>query len=356
VTVADVRPRERGIARGEQLRAFLPGAVELYLRLFETVGVSERDTRDYADRIADAIAAWDSSYAEEIAGIAAGSGLPTWQLMALNGRTEILTQARSVQPECSTIAYTPAAGSPFGVQTWDWHQELDPVWHTQSVSGTRHSFVGLTEHGILAKIGVNSAGLGLFFNILGHRDDAPGGVPVHVLAAAVLGEAATVAEAMELLRGAPINTSGAFTLIDTEMAVCAELSPLGVAVLSPVDGYLPHTNHFLDPVSAEREKPGLYEPDSQERRAMIVSRLRQDDEPAQADDLLQYLYSEPGQPRLCCVPDPGAVFGDRWTTLATVWLEPAQRSARILAGSPAQARSGQWTALLAGGTASVVAR
>ena len=77
LAVADTRPRERGIARGNQLRNSLPGAIELYQRLFRIVEISERDTRDHARRIADAVADWDVRYAEEIEGIAAGSGLPT---------------------------------------------------------------------------------------------------------------------------------------------------------------------------------------------------------------------------------------------------------------------------------------
>ena len=355
VVVADARPRARGVQRGLQLRDSLPDAFELYQRLFRTLGIGERDVRDHARRIADAVAAWDHRYAEEIEGIAAGSGLQTWQLMALNGRTEILSQARSVQPECSTVAVAPRSDAPFGVQTWDWHSELDPYWHTQTVGGTRFGFVGLTEHGVLGKIGMNSAGLGLFFNILGHHADEPGGVPVHVLAAAVLGDAATVDEAVELLRGAPVRTSGAFTLIDTETAACAELSPVGVPVLRPVDGNLPHTNHFLHPTNARGEKPGLYEPDSQDRHALILSRLRANPAPTRADDLLECLHSEPGQPRLCCVPAPDAVFGDRWATLATVLLEPAERTARVLAGSPLQAHDGHWVGLPAGETVSEVA-
>ena len=198
---------------------------------------------------------------------------------------------------------------------------------------------------MLGKIGVNSAGLGLFFNILGHRDDAPTGVPVHVLAAAVLGNAGSVAEALELLRGAPISTSGAFTLLDTETAVCAELSPRGVCVLPPCDGYLPHTNHFLDARNTPFEKPGLYDPDSQERLQLIMSKLGSYPTPRQPDDLVHYLRSDPGEPQLCCVPAPDAVFGQRWATLATVLLEPEHRRAGILAGTPLQARDGAWTTL-----------
>ena len=357
VSVDDTRPRERGIARGTQLRTDLPASVELYLRLFDTVGVSEPRTRDSAHRLADVLAAWGPRYLEEIEGIAAGAGLEPWHVMALNGRTEILSQATAARPgECSTIAYAPAdrPSAPFGIQTWDWHEELDPFWHTHQVRGPRHSYVGLTEHGILGKIGMNSAGLGVFFNILGHRDDAPAGVPVHVLSAAVLGEAGTVDEALELLRSAPIATSGALTLIDPDTVACAEVSPVGVATLRPSDGFLTHTNHFLDPANAAREKTGLYEPDSQDRYGLIASRQQRYAEPTVADHLVEYLYSDPGQPQLCCLPAPDAVFGQRWATLATVLLEPEHRRARILAGTPIDARRRSWTTLDATEAACVV--
>ena len=189
---------------------------------------------------------------------------------------------------------------------------------------------------------------------LGHRDDAPAGVPVHVLSAAVLGEAGTVDEALELLRSAPIATSGALTLIDPDTVACAEVSPVGVATLRPSDGFLTHTNHFLDPANAAREKTGLYEPDSQDRYGLIASRQQRYAEPAVADHLVEYLYSDPGQPQLCCVPAPDAVFGQRWATLATVLLEPEHRRARILAGTPIDARRRSWTTLDATGAACVV--
>ena len=62
-----------------------------------------------------------------------------------------------------------------------------------------------------------------------------------------------------------------------------------------------------------------------------------------------------GSSGCCCVPSAGAVFGDRWATLATVLLEPAERTARVLAGSPLQAHDGHWVGLPAGETVSGVA-
>ncbi|MFJ1826850.1 C45 family autoproteolytic acyltransferase/hydolase, partial [Streptomyces sp. NPDC088178] len=153
----------------------------------------------------------------------------------------------------------------FGVQTWDWHIELSALWHTLEVRGGRHDFVGLTEDGILGKIGVNSAGLALHFNILGHVRDSIGGIPVHVLAAIVLEEAGSVAEAVEIVRSAPLASSGSFALFDETDAVLLDLSPVGVFSMQPEQGMLVRTNHFLMPGPAADEKTWLHQPDSGER-------------------------------------------------------------------------------------------
>ena len=116
-----------------------------------------------------------------------------------------------------------------------------------------------TEFGIVGKIGVNDAGLGLHFNILHHRDDGRGaGVPVHVVARRILDEAATVEEATAIARSATVSASTVLTVVawDDERASarCLELSPAGVGVLEPdADGVLAHTNHFLDPRLARGE-------------------------------------------------------------------------------------------------------
>ena len=328
----------------------------MYLRVFDAAGISIEKTYEMSDRIAGVISDWDSKYLEEIHGVASGAGVEPWHVTALNARTEILSQSTHTGGgECSTLAYipryteltAPELATPVGIQTWDWHQELDAYWHTQSVRGTKSSFVGLSEHGILGKIGINSNGLGVLINILGHRDDAPTGIPVHILAAAVLGTAGSVDEALELLRSAPIGTSSALTLLDSTTAVCAELSPLGVAAVTSQNGFLPHTNHFLDTKSAVREKTELYEPDTHGRFNLLTSRVRRYAKPASPENLVEYLYSDTDQPHLSCYPDPEAKFGARWKTLATIILDPVNRNARILDGTPIESRQKQWLTLTA---------
>ena len=58
-------------------------------------------------------------------------------------------------------------------QNWDWHPDLRASTVVWIVEHDDRWFATLTEAGILAKIGLNSAGLGVCLNIL--RTTADGG-------------------------------------------------------------------------------------------------------------------------------------------------------------------------------------
>jgi len=345
IAVRSADPYGRGRERGELLRDALPGGLEIYLDLFRMAGLTEARVRDDALRTADVAGGFRPRLREELEGVAAGAGVELWQVCALNARTEILSQSAAGRPgECSTVVRSLGAGRTVGVQTWDWHMELAPYWHTQEVSGGRHDVAGLTEHGVLGKIGVNSAGLALHFNILGHRADGVGGVPVHLLAATVLEEAGSVEEALDLVRSAKVSASTSFTLFDTGTAVTTDITPVGVFVVEPSGGTLVRTNHFLSAAASAQEKE-IYQPDSGERHDLIAARLAAGPAPEGADDLVALLRSGPGEPALCCVPDLDLPLGERWATLATVVLDPAARTARIAPGTPLEARD--WRTLTA---------
>ncbi len=131
----------------------------------------------------DRIGVFSPELNDEIAGIAAGSGLAPELIGALNARTELLAAGRG---ECSTIACLGTAtssGTPIGVQTWDWHDELSDSWMRWTIDHPGgHRVETMTEAGIVGKVGVSSEGVAILMNILGHRDDGPPiGVPVHVL-------------------------------------------------------------------------------------------------------------------------------------------------------------------------------
>ncbi|MFI6880966.1 C45 family autoproteolytic acyltransferase/hydrolase [Streptomyces sp. NPDC050400] len=344
-TVDAIDPHERGVARGALLRDGIPGALDVYARLFALGGIDLAGARDDAERALDAIDAFRPAARAEIAGIAAGAGVEEWQAGVLNARTEILARSTAVPPgECTTVVR-----GGIGAQTWDWHVELKPYWHTLESRGARHTVVGLTEHGILGKMGVNSAGLALHFNILGHLRDRVGGVPVHVLAATVLAEAGSAAEAVAIVRSAPLASSGSFALFDAAGdAVLLDISPVGVHEIRPdaMTGALLRTNHFLTPSLTADEKSWLYQPDSGERRAFMAQRL-QGELPSTVDELAALLVTGDGEPPVTCLPDPAKPLGQRWASLATVTLDPATRTARVLDGTPADIGTTPWRVLTA---------
>lgn len=348
ITIAAENARERGVQRGQASREALASAWQVYADLFAAGGISAERVEREALASLDAVQAWLPDLAGEIRGTAAGAGLSDWQIAALNARTEILSLSKSQLPgECSTVIST-IPGRVFSAQTWDWHEELAGAWHLQSVTHPGGRFVGMTEYGILGKIGVNSSGVGVHLNVLGHREDAPGAVPVHVAAAAVLYLARTLEEAVDLLTAAPVTTSSSISVVAPQGARMVELSPAGAQVVGGSGNYLLHTNHFLSAVPAAGERTELYQPDSDQRLELLRRRTREHFDPVSSADLVPYLCSRPGDGAdLCCVPAAGARFGDRWRTLATALIDPVSGQLRVSPGAPTETRADTWHVLSA---------
>lgn len=349
VQINSTDPLLRGRQRGEQLGASLASGFEVYERFFSLGGLAPAQIRSMAEQALEDVNNFAPQLAQEILGTAQGAGLEPWQVGALNARTEILAASKTTGPgECSTIVRTAGtAQTPeiFGVQTWDWHVELAEFWHTQQVAGAAHSFAGITEHGILSKIGINDAGLALHFNILGHEDDGVGGIPMHVLSAYVLQNAGSTAEAVELVRSAPIKSSGSFALFDEHSATLLDMTPHGVFEVPQLQAGLHlRTNHFLTEEPKAKEKNWLYQPDSSQRFDFLAQRLSQN-LPQSASQVFDSMLTAPGEPAVTCVPDMALPMGQRWASLATVILEPAARTARVLDGTPAEGETRPWYTL-----------
>ena len=199
-------PAERGETFGRVYAPEITRTLQVYGRLFEQATERELDLDALGDEAMASIREFAPSIAEEIEGIARGSGLPTERIAALNARTEILARAdRLTRGECSAVVSLGAGASPVALQTWDWHEELADCWLVWTIHHPDGRVVQtLTELGIVGKIGVSSTGVGVLFNILHHENDGKGiGVPVHVVARRVLDEAHDVPEALEIVSCCP---------------------------------------------------------------------------------------------------------------------------------------------------------
>jgi isopenicillin-N N-acyltransferase like protein len=145
----EATPRARGEAFGRAQAAAVANTVHVYARMFAA------DAHELGAQVQ-----LDDAAREEIAGIAAGAGVDELALRAVNARTEIL--AGQGLCECSVVG----TGAVLA-QNWDWHPDFAAstlVWVVEQPGGGW--FATLTEAGLLAKIGLNSAGLGMCLNLL----------------------------------------------------------------------------------------------------------------------------------------------------------------------------------------------
>jgi isopenicillin-N N-acyltransferase-like protein len=344
-TSTTIDPYARGREFGARWPAEIAATFDGYAELFDAYGATAARVRSYADKALGGTAEWAPALAAEMAGIAAGAGLADWQIGAVNARTEILAALDAVgEGECSTAVVLPADGAPpRTVQTWDWHphlREVPVLWAYEPRRGrTVRTF---TEFGVLGKIGVNTAGLGVHFNILRHASDsAEIGVPVHLVARRILDEATTVDEAVALARSARPSASTAITVVTADAAATLELCPDGVAVVAP-DGVLLHTNHFLDPALAVGERLAVERPLTIDRLAHLhdhADGLAALDVTARAETLLSH---GPDQAPVCAHPDPAAALHERWETVATISLDLEAAALVVHEGGPCQVDAATW--------------
>lgn len=251
---------EMGYRYGEEMRVLIERNLEDYLRRFRNViRLSDAEVVRWGDTFRKVTHSYKASIAEMLEGIAEGSGSKPEHIFALNARTEILYSAPSGDEGCTSLAVLPSrtdSGHTLLATNWDWHPEQSGVTlllATQDEDG--FSVLTLAEAGMLAKNGLNSAGLGLCANLLASDKDVGGeGVPYHVLLRGVL-ESETMADATRAALNHPRVSSGNFLIADSGgEAVDLEAVPGDFGYLVPQEGLIAHSNHFLTDVPVYDKK------------------------------------------------------------------------------------------------------
>ncbi len=326
-------PYERGAEFGAAFPDRVRSTIDFYRDLLARCPRPDVDLAAGGARALVAIEAFSPAAAAEIRGIAEGADLPVDEVAGINARTELLARAAPDGVlECSTIVSAPAAGPVRGAQTWDWYSGMSDGWLLWSIplpDGSSLSTV--TEFGILGKIGVNDRGLGVLFSILHHTSDGGDrmGVPVHVLARAVLERAGDRRAAIAMLQTAAVSASTTLTLVDPSGATSAEAFPGGVGVIAPEGGWLVRSNHFL---SREGE-PGCRAHASGEGSFV---RRRELSEKASAiaegtdESLVGALHGHRPDGALCVHATPDSTTA----TLATIVIDPSGPRLSVWRGGP----------------------
>lgn len=341
---------------GEQFADQVTANVTDYDQYLTLLNVTTAAQEAVVARVKENLASWAPEMLEEMEGLAAGSGCHLDEIVTLNSRTELLATATPSDGECSTaVLVTSDGAAPRTVQTWDWVTSMNQdmlVRRYTAASG--RTVVTFAEFGQLAKIGLNSAGLGIHFNILSHQSDGTGsGVPVHLVAKRILDQASTVDEAIAIAEQTVVEASTVLTVVSrhpgTEQdvgayhAACLELSPAGIAVLPAEPGTpLIHTNHFIDPVLAagERSKRASTTHDRYDCAARIGHDVMAVSDPFQRAQ--QFTSTD------CPIdfkPDPNEPWYQQKSTKATIVLDVDNFDLHYCAGSASRATADQWKTL-----------
>lgn len=325
-------PFERGLEFGRAFPAQV-GATIAYYRDRLAAAPQPLELADGGALALEAIEGFRPVAAAEIRGIAEGAQVPVEHVAGINARTELLAIADpGGAAECSTIVSAPEGGPVRGAQTWDWYTAMRDGWllWTIPLAGGRQVST-MTEYGIVGKIGVNDAGLGVLFSILHHERDGQGGVgvPVHVLARAVLEDAVDVGTALELAAQAEVTASSTLTLLDPTSAASAELFPGGRGVVRPESGWLVRSNHFLSAEGAPGCRDHTRGSGSRVRHAALREAVHDAVSASDAGLVGALAGHDPNGP-LCAHSGPGTAEG----TLATVVVDTAAPSIAVWRGWP----------------------
>lgn len=343
VRIAGEDHRDRGRARGGALAAQVAQTARAYADLFGELGIDEVAQREAARASLEALRGWDPEQHEEILGVAEGAQLGVLDVARTVARTEILTLAATAPGECSTVVHQ-APGASVSAQTWDWYDRFRGCWHPHRVEPLpgEQAHAGFVEYGMPGKIGLNAAGVGVHLNILKHREDAPGGVPVHSVLARVLARATSVEDAVDIVRSAPTSSSSVLTLTSVDRVAMVEVAPGSISVLDG-PGWRVHTNHFL--AHDRQEGALLLDPTSttHDRMAFLDERCAGRPAPRCAEDLVPLLCSPLEEGTVALLPDETLPASERVATLVTVRTDPARRRISLSPGVPQHAAQASLT-------------
>lgn len=343
-------PYTRGHQYGSLARDRVQRSIAAYADLFQDVaGWDWRRATAEASRFLPAITDFAPGYVEELAGIAEGAEVAREDVLAINVRTEILYSAHvrtalattKIPSECTAFAKVSADGRVLVGQNWDWVPfARETVVVLRAAPDDGHAFVTVVEAGLLAKFGVNSAGLAVMTNALACTEDrADAGVPYHVMLRAVL-ECDSTAEGLKRLDTSTRASSANYLLADsTGEIVDVEARPGGEESLHRLEpdgrGVLLHTNHFASPDFDGVDYADLVDSTSHLRLDRIDTGIESDS--SDLETFAAALSDHTNAPSsVCRHPDRRLPLAEQSETVASVLVDLTGQSARLSEGPPCE--------------------
>lgn len=345
-------PAERGRQYGETTRERVQRSVEAYGEVFaHYAGWDWERVRAEAAGYRAPVERYEPRYLEEMDGLAEGAAVDPLDVLAINVRTEIMFAATArdlsrAPAECTSFAVVPSRtvdGRLLVGQNWDWLlHAADTTVILEARQDDGPDFVTVVEAGLLAKVGMNSAGMAIGANALvSAADEGRPAVPFHILLRA-LHDAETPADAMSALGRHERSSSANYLVAHADgIALDIEAAPGDYSQLFvgyPQDGVILHSNHFVNSGFDGRDVGLVSMPDSAPRLMRARQLVAEHPGPLDREFFAGLLADHAAYPLgVCCHPDPRLAPADQGATLASLIMEPATRRMWIAAGTPCAA-------------------
>lgn len=339
-------PFQIGEQHGSKSKVEIQRSIIFYKALFlEKAKLDWQSAKNTAERFVPALNATCPHLVTEMQGIAEGAGIEFLDILALNVRTEI---SMGLLSDGCTAVYSQESG--LLAQNWDWEVPQRENLVVMNISTTPGSnidkssspsqLVTITEAGMVAKVGLNSSGVGVCLNAIRARGVDYARLPVHIALRLIL-ESASREEAVSRLEQVGVASACHILVADGDGGVSGvECSFAELQTLSADgDGFYTHTNHYLlqhsGPAGPIREAVLL--PDSKIRLQRANYLLRQQADIAgrvTMDGVEKILEDEDNYPtainREVSDQSPSA-------TLFSVVMDLKGKTARVTIGRPTEA-------------------
>ncbi|BEJ12964.1 hypothetical protein CspHIS471_0301380 [Cutaneotrichosporon sp. HIS471] len=326
-------PYELGRQHGEAAREKVYGTKAFYEGFFMKMAKLDWNRVEAeADKWKPFLDAKYPQYVEEMQGLADATDLSLATILALNIRTEV---AFGMYSDGCTSLSVHAPGTAILAQNWDWKVAQRENLITLNLNGGI-SFI--TEAGIIGKIGLCAAGVGVCLNAISALGVAYDRLPVHLALRAALDWAMEMKEdrkaraIVDRLKAEGVASAAHIFVADKYEGIGLEVSckdsaevhrtpvPAGTAVL--------HSNHYVE------EHPDValgaaFLHDSPNRLARIEQLVRADEGPVTSGAVAAWLCDEDNFPGSICRDKSSA--GDS-ETLFSIIMDLDQAKARVKVG------------------------
>ncbi len=322
-------PYEQGMQHGRALADAIAANCDVYYdRLRREARLSRVETKERCRGYLSSLKVQSEDYVQGMRGISDGAGIPFDDIVMLNLRYELLyfqyglkqkgelgevPSDKSGDPPgggCTAYALLPEAtksGHLMVGQNWDWiPASRGALLRSEELNGLR--VLGFTEAGIVgAKIGLNSAGVGLCINgMLTTKDDWSRHTrPFHLRCYEIL-RRDNFDAALAVVEGEPRACTTNFLIAQApDQVFDLEAAPDVVGRIACDGGCLSHANHFENPAALGVEEPPNERRHNSEHRAKRLRELLAGGQPFDLDSLQEALRDHANHPNSVCRHEDG---------------------------------------------------